>query len=129
MGLFMGAIINANIFGELSLIFSQLNERQLVFQTKMSKANTAMINFHLPHNIRQDVRHHMYSNQPMMQFQETIKTFFTQLKPSLSDKILSELFRGVFKSQGTFGEMPAAVEELLQLIRISFYASEQTIME
>jgi len=46
-GMFMGAIINANIFGELALIFSSLNKSTRAFQSKFAKINTAMINLKL----------------------------------------------------------------------------------
>lgn len=50
-GIFMGAIINANIFGELALIFSSLNKQNRAFQSKFAKINTAMINLNLKFNL------------------------------------------------------------------------------
>lgn len=44
----MGAIINANIFGELALIFSELDKTEKQFQSKLAKINTSMINLKLP---------------------------------------------------------------------------------
>jgi len=44
----MGAIINANIFGELALIISELDKGEKMFQSKLAKINTAMINLKLP---------------------------------------------------------------------------------
>lgn len=48
MGIFFGAVINANIFGELSLIFMSLNQNEKAFQLKLAHINTAMIHLHLP---------------------------------------------------------------------------------
>lgn len=48
----MGAIINANIFGELALIFSSLNKQVREFQSKFAKINTAMINLKLNFDIQ-----------------------------------------------------------------------------
>lgn len=48
IGIFMGAIINANIFGELALIFAELGKAEKLFQRKMAHVNTAMINLKLP---------------------------------------------------------------------------------
>jgi len=48
IGLFCGAIINANIFGELALIFSELDKLEKEFQLKIVHMNTAMINLELP---------------------------------------------------------------------------------
>lgn len=46
-GLFMGAIINANIFGELQVILSQMGQQYKEFQQKLAITNTAMINLKL----------------------------------------------------------------------------------
>ena len=56
----MGAIINANIFGELTLIFQSLNQTEKDFQLKIANVNTAMINLNLKFNLQKDVRHFMY---------------------------------------------------------------------
>lgn len=44
----MGAIINANIFGELAVIASNLNMKAALFQQKIDIVNTAMKNLKLP---------------------------------------------------------------------------------
>ena len=79
----MGALINANIFGELSLIFSSLNIDEKQFQSKMSKINTAMINLKLPFEIQQLVRDEMMRTQPSLQTQEQLKVFLEYVSPSL----------------------------------------------
>ena len=48
IGLFLGAVINANIFGELALIFSELDKLEKEFQLKLAQINTAMIHLNLP---------------------------------------------------------------------------------
>lgn len=47
----IGAIINANIFGNLSLIISDLNKKSAEFQGQIDTANTAMKNMKLPLSI------------------------------------------------------------------------------
>ena len=44
----IGAIINANIFGNMALIISELNKKSAEFQSQIDTANTAMKNMHLP---------------------------------------------------------------------------------
>lgn len=48
IGMFMGAIINANIFSELAMILQGIGQSEQVFQSKLSKINTVMINIKLP---------------------------------------------------------------------------------
>ena len=51
-GVFFGTFINANIFGELALILSELNRLENSFQGKIALANTTMINLNLPFDIQ-----------------------------------------------------------------------------
>ena len=61
-GCFMGAIINANIFGELALILSGINKSDKIYQSKVARMNTAMINIDLPILIRQRIRDELMKN-------------------------------------------------------------------
>ena len=47
----MGAIINANIFGELAVLVAALNRKATQFQEQIDTANTAMKNMKLPDEI------------------------------------------------------------------------------
>lgn len=52
-GVFIGSIINANIFGELAVILQSMGRTEKKFQSKLAAMNTAMINLNLPQNIQQ----------------------------------------------------------------------------
>ena len=43
-----GAIINANIFGEMAVLVQALGRKEANFQNKVDTANTAMSNVGLP---------------------------------------------------------------------------------
>ena len=47
----LGAIINANIFGNMALIISDLNRKSQEFQNQIDTANTAMKNLKLPNDM------------------------------------------------------------------------------
>ena len=51
----MGAIINANIFGNMALIIQNLNIKSTEFQESIDLANTAMKNLNMPSNLQKDV--------------------------------------------------------------------------
>jgi len=53
--LFLGAIINANIFGNLALIITNLNAKNTEFQHSIDLANTSMYNMNMPSDIQKDV--------------------------------------------------------------------------
>lgn len=64
IGLFLGAVINANIFGELSLLISGLGKSEKEFQAILSSLNTAMINLELRKDLRQQIRNNHIRNWP-----------------------------------------------------------------
>lgn len=57
--IFLGAIINANLFGELALLLAGINVGLKRFQMKINRANNVMINLKLPFWLQQEVRHHL----------------------------------------------------------------------
>ena len=62
IGLFLGAIINANIFGELAVLVSQLNAKSTEFQTKLTKINTTIKNLKLPRDLEDKIRDYIITN-------------------------------------------------------------------
>ena len=62
IGLFLGAIINANIFGELAVLVSQLNARSTDFQTKLTKINTTIKHLKLPRPLEDKIRDYIITN-------------------------------------------------------------------
>lgn len=51
-GLFMGAVINANIFGELFIIISGIDPDGRRFQAKITRSNTVMIDLKIPFDMQ-----------------------------------------------------------------------------
>ncbi len=88
IGLFLGAVVNANIFGELALILSEMNQEVKRFQLKISRANSTMIDLHLPFMTQQNVRYDLTTNDPSHQKQIEMIRFFASIKPSLKFKII-----------------------------------------
>jgi hypothetical protein len=48
IGAMLGAIINANIFGELSVIIGSIGVREKEFQNELAAINDVMINLDIP---------------------------------------------------------------------------------
>jgi hypothetical protein len=51
-GLFMGAVINANIFGELQVILNSIGIEEKEFQNYYTSNNSVMIHLNLPEEIQ-----------------------------------------------------------------------------
>ena len=100
--MFLGAIINANIFGELSLIFSELDKSTKAFQLKLALMNTAMIDLKLPFKIQQNVRHELFRAAPSMMNQNQMKVFLFQISPSLEFQVLKIIYQKKLESNPIF---------------------------
>jgi len=72
-GLFLGAIINANIFSELAVILSTMDKQEKQFQMKFASINTAMINLKLPEEVAQNVRIFLNRNIGSFQSQNSVQ--------------------------------------------------------
>ena len=59
-GLFLGAVINAQIFSELAMIFSDINRATKTFQMKLTRMNDAMINLELPFELKYEVLNYVW---------------------------------------------------------------------
>lgn len=92
IGLFLGAVINANIFGELAVIFGQLDKSEQEADSQMSAINTAMINLDLTLKTQVAVRDEVFRNKPTLKFQITMKDFLEYISPSLQYKVIDVLF-------------------------------------
>lgn len=54
-----GALMNANLFGSISVIFQQMNRKRQRLQEQIDIANTSMMNMKLPENLQNQVRQFM----------------------------------------------------------------------
>ena len=66
IGLFMGVLINAQIFSELAMIFSGMNKVNKEFQMKLTKMNEVMIELNLPFELRYEVLNFKWKTQPSL---------------------------------------------------------------
>ena len=69
VGLFLGAIINAQIFSELAMIFSDITKVTKVFQIKLTRMNEAMINLELPFELKYEVLNYVWKTAPSLHSQ------------------------------------------------------------
>jgi hypothetical protein len=128
IGIFVGGLINANIFGELAMIFSELNKNEKIFQAKIANINTAMINLTLPFEIQQMVRHSIFKNEPSLQCQLEMIEFLKYITPSMRYRVLLIQYSKVLKKVSIFRGKYTEMEFVLRLIDIGFYEPEQELM-
>lgn len=124
IGVFLGSIINGNIFGELSVIMQGMDSEEKEFQSKMASMNTAMINLELPSDLQLQVRKYLTKNQPSQQTQNMMKEFLVFLSPSIRYKVLVLLYHHVLSGVHFFKQHNAAVQYLVQRIDVVFLEPE-----
>ena len=94
----MGAIMIANLFGELAVLVAELNQRSTEFQKKVDTANTAMQNMRLPNDIQNTVLAYLRATQQSHAQQQELKEFYNKVSPSLQSRITHSVFHVVIKS-------------------------------
>ena len=126
-GLFIGGLINANIFGELAMIFSELDKNEKVFQGKIACVNTAMINLKLPFDLQQLVRHNVFKNEPSLQTQYEMIEFLKYITPSMRYRVLMIQYSKVLKKVSIFREKQKEMDFILRRIDIGFFFKRQIL--
>ena len=61
-GLFTGAMINANIFGELAVLITSVSSKTNSFQQKMTQVNTMISQLKLPKELGDKIRDFVNAN-------------------------------------------------------------------
>jgi hypothetical protein len=88
----MGAIVNANIFGNMALIVQSLNAKFSEFQGQIDTANTAMKNIKLPEELQTRVIQYMQYQQSTLDQQKELEKFFMMISPSLKNEVTRYIF-------------------------------------
>ena len=70
-----GAIINANIFGNMAVLIQNMNRKDTKFQEQIDTANTAMKNLKLPAKTQRMVKDFMLSTQSTFDQQQELNKF------------------------------------------------------
>ena len=121
VGLFLGALINANIFGELAVLLSQLTRRSNEFQTKLTQINTTIKHLRLPQNLADQIRDYIITNQSSLEGQEQLSRFMKLLSPSIKARVIKHEFYAVVKRQPVFGFDDRVTTAVLEKLSLNLY--------
>lgn len=87
-----GAIINANIIGELAVILNKLNRKASIFQAKLDVANDAMRHLGLPEKLQVEITGFLTYSKSLLESQEELEEFLHMISPSQRQKVLKHMF-------------------------------------
>eukprot|EP00347_Sterkiella_histriomuscorum_P003990 403362169 len=101
----LGAILNANLFGQLAVIVQNLNMRQNQFQQKLDSANTAMKNLKLPKDIQNQVVKFIKTTQSSLDQQKELDLFLSMISPSLRKEVIKFIFDVILRENDLFKKL------------------------
>jgi hypothetical protein len=124
----MGAIINANIFGELDVLVSAMNRKATIFQQKLDIANTAMENMSLPEKIQLRVLGYLAYTQTLLESQSELQTFLRMISPSLRESVVKHIFNDLLEDTEAFKGKNDLIDALTRKMIVRIYQPEEHVV-
>lgn len=100
-----GAILYANIFGEMTVLVQTISRKTTKFQTQRDMANTVMENVSLPSKLQDNIRDYFLFTQFTLDEQEQLDMFLGLISPSLRLKVQGHIFADVLIKNWVFSRM------------------------
>jgi CRP-like cAMP-binding protein len=125
----MGAIINANIFGNMAVIIQDLNLKASKFQEKIDIANTSMKNMKLDNQIQEKIRNYLFYTQGNQETQRELDDFKTMISPSLKLEVTRHIFLQVLTSSPIFGDNPELIEMIIEKVAVDSKQPEAVVIK
>ncbi|CAI2370632.1 unnamed protein product [Moneuplotes crassus] len=126
--LLAAAIINANIFGNMAVILQSLNKKATNFQEKLDNANETMKNLRIPRALQEEIKDYFTFTQNTQDHQSDLKIFMSTLSPSLRQKVISSIFKGVLVKNPIFNMHNAAINQILGTMETCLFLPENKII-
>jgi len=127
--LFVGAIINAIIFGNMAVMVQSLNRKSTSFQEKIENANEAMKNLNIIGEIRDDVQYYLSYTQSALNHQKELDSFLLMLSPSLKQKVTSCIFYDSILENSVFKDNPDILNSFINNLQIKLFLPEDLILK
>ena len=94
-----GALINANIFGEMAVLVQVMTKKQAKFQEQVDTANTAMKNLDIGKDVQLEVKNYFLFTQVTLDEQQELEKFLGFLSPSLKLEVTIHIFADLMKKK------------------------------
>ena len=128
--LIVGAMLNANIFGNMAVLLQEINKKSSRFRGKMDTSKTAMRNMGLPTSLENKVINYLLYTQSNLDKQDEFKSMNDMISPSLKMQIVRYMFSKIIIDNPIFGGgNDDLIDSVLLLISTSSYLPEQSIIK
>ena len=124
----IGAIINANIFGELAVLVSAMNRKATIFQEKIDIANTAMKNLFLPEKLQIRVLGFLTYTQTLLESQKELETFLKMISPSIRESVVKHIFHDFLQENSAFKDNEDLIDSLTRKLDVQIYQPEDHLV-
>ena len=124
----LGAIINANIFGELAVILATMNRNAALFQAKLDIANAAMKNLTLPEKLQVNVTGFLTYSKALLESQEELEAFLQMISPSLRQKVLKHIFSDVLHINPAFCKNTYLIDFVIERLNTNIFLPEYSVV-
>lgn len=126
--LFAGAIINANILGNLTVLLQQLNRKSTSFQEKVENAHSAMKNLAVPEDIQENVQKYLDYTQSTSDHQVELDRFLKMISPSLRELVVKHISKEAIMKNAIFKSNSEVLDIILPYLFTLLKAPEDTII-
>jgi len=123
-----GALINANIFGNIAVLVSAINRKASRFQEQIDIANTAMKNMKLPEDIQRKVQDYLMYTQSTLDNQKELDMFLNMISPSLRLEVTQHIFMNAIENNDNFKGNSQLVDFVVHNITPLLYLPEDNIV-
>jgi CRP-like cAMP-binding protein len=126
--LFAGAIINANIFGNIAVLLQQLNRKATTFQEKIENAHSAMKSLAVPEDIQEQVQKYLDYTQSTSDHQQELNRFLVMLSPSLKEIVINHISHQAVSKNEVFGGSKEILNLVLPELNILLFTPEDILV-
>jgi hypothetical protein len=124
----LGAIINANIFGELAVILATMNKNAALFQSKLDTANAAMKNLSLPEKLQVKVTGFLTYSKSLLESQEELELFLQMISPSLRQKVMQHIFYDVLYGNQLFCKNKYLIDFVIEKLNTHIFLPDYSVV-
>ena len=125
----VGAIINATLFGNMSVMLESLNRKSEHFQGMIDTADEAMKNLNMPVGIMDDVKYYLSYTRSTYDHQKDLDKFLAMISPSLRQRVTHHIFNNSIGNNEVFKGQDHALESLiLPHLKIKLFMPEEEII-
>lgn len=124
----IGAIVTANIFGQLAVIMSNLNRKASKFQEKFDITTTTMKNLNLPEPLQVKIIGFIMYTQNFLESQTELKQFLDTIAPSLRAEVIQHIFSETLRNNPILNYNDALINFVTKKLETNIHMPEDELI-